>query len=115
MTYKSFAVKLLAPAAFIIVLMLFPNVVNSVTTTEPYEKAPEIPPPVVVVKKPVVKKAIVQAPQGDCKVYAPIIEQYDWPVATAMRICAAESSGNPIVINWQDVHKDKKGNIICVS
>jgi hypothetical protein len=32
-----------------------------------------------------------------------------------MQICKDESQGNPENINWNDKHKDSKGNVICVS
>lgn len=35
---------------------------------------------------------------GDCSHYAQIIAKYDWPVETALRICGAESGGNPEAI-----------------
>jgi len=32
-----------------------------------------------------------------------------------MKICKAESNGNPSAINWNDKHYDIDGNLVCVS
>ncbi len=51
---------------------------------------------------------------GDCSKYETLIRSYDWPVETALQICRDESGGNASAANWNDKHKDKLGNVICV-
>lgn len=112
MIYTSLAVKILTSAFVAASLLFAPLMVNSITMDKPYEKTVEVTPPVVVVKKPIVKKAIVKAPKGDCTKYASIIEGYDWPISIAMQICAAESSGNQVADN-PEAHRSRSGKIIC--
>jgi hypothetical protein len=38
-----------------------------------------------------------------------LVLNYDWPQATAMRICLAESGGNPNAANWTDDHRSWAG------
>jgi Tfp pilus assembly protein PilV len=42
---------------------------------------------------------------GDCS----LVNNYDWPVATAMRVCMQESGGNPNNANWKDDHTSWAG------
>lgn len=117
MTYTSLTVKLLTSIVLACsILLLLPAQASSIDAVIPTVEKPK---EAVVVTKPVLhvaKKSIKQPLiKGDCTKYADIIQQYDWPEATAMNICAAESSGNPLNINWDDVHRDAKGNIICTS
>lgn len=42
---------------------------------------------------------------GDCS----LVNGYDWPVATAMRVCMQESGGNPNNANWSDNHMSWAG------
>lgn len=114
MTYTSLMVKLLAPIILAAsIFLLLPQQVSSNDTLmiKPAEVVAVTKTPVHVVKKPVVQILI----KGDCTKYTDIIEKYDWPIATALNICKKESSGDPTQINWKDVHKDAKGNTICVS
>lgn len=69
----------------------------------------------LVIKKKVKRIAPISPYKGDCSAYALIIDQYDWATSTAMQICRDESGGNPEAINWNDVHHDRNGNVICVS
>lgn len=63
--------------------------------------------------KPVAKK--IASGVGDCSAYADLIKQYPWPVAVAMQICRDESHGKAMAINWNDKHRNRNGNIICIS
>lgn len=98
--------------AFATSVLAFPQPVNNTEVIQVGATAsiPPTPPPVAVVKKPVVQK-----PKGDCAKYQALFEQYDWSITTVMQICKDESGGNPENINWTDVHKDRNGNVICVS
>lgn len=99
------------------------------------EKAPEVPTPVVVPEPPKVDpngceakgqwyradnnecipKSTAAEPgtpavtastgSGDCS----LVNNYDWPRATAMRVCMQESSGNPNNQNWKDDHTSWAG------
>jgi hypothetical protein len=100
--------------------------ITNVSTEEPQASIDE-PPPLEAPIKPVIKekkKAVSKpAPKpkmqekppstpepviiaGDCD----LVEQYDWPIATAKRICFAESGGNVAAINWNDNHGSCKGS-----
>lgn len=80
-----------------------PEVAKTVT------EAPSVELSVPLEAKPVV------ASTGDCTPYVEIFNKYDWPTTTAMEICRKESHGYSDAINWNDVHKDRLGNVICVS
>lgn len=49
--------------------------------------------------------SVAPSGNGTCEPYRDIINNYDWDVATAMRICKAESEGNPRAANWTDDHR----------
>lgn len=99
------------------------------------EKAPEVPTPVVTPEPPKVDpngceakgewyradnnecipKSTAAEPgtpavtastgSGDCS----LVNGYDWPRATAMRVCMQESGGNPNNQNWADDHRSWAG------
>lgn len=111
MTYTSLMVKMLVTTVFATSLIAMPQPVN---TTELIGAGatmtiPTSTPPVAVVKKSVIRKS------GDCSKYASLLEKYDWSTTTAMQICTDESHGYPETINWNDKHKDKNGDLICIS
>ena len=54
----------------------------------------------VAESKAVSSQPTVQTGTGDCS----LVNNYDWPVATAMRVCMQESGGNPNNANWKDDH-----------
>src|ERR1035437_226686 len=96
-----------------------PIVIVDVPTVNPAPvaviKAPTIE---VVLKKPVVKPVIRDSRKTgseDCSAYSDLISGYDWPVRIAMQICRDESHGIPTKINWNDKHRNAKGEIICIS
>lgn len=97
--------------------------ITNVSTEEPQASIEE-PPPLEAPIKPVIKekkkavskpapkpKAVPVVPSAPeitysvgCEQYRPLIAQYSWDVATMMRICNAESGGNPTNHNWTDNH-----------
>lgn len=86
-----------------------PIVITDVPTVYPAETTPPIPPE---------KKVVLKRPMGetkDCAKYSSIIGQYEWPATVAMQICRDESHGNPNAINWSDKHRNRSGEIICIS
>jgi soluble lytic murein transglycosylase-like protein len=111
MIYTILALKILAIAALITLLAMFPTKVGSDTVAwRGYETKFEIE---VAPQK--TNKIINNVVKGDCFKYADIIAKYDWPEDIAMAICSAESQGEPSAINWNDIHRDSDGNVICVS
>ena len=54
---------------------------------------------------PATKAVTASTGSGDCS----LVNGYDWPRATAMRVCMQESSGNPNNANWADDHTSWAG------
>ena len=89
-------------------------------TTHPQAMEPEVAKtvteaPPVELSVPLEVKPVVATSTRDCTPYVEIFNKYDWPTSTAMEICRKESRGFSDAINWNDVHKDRLGNVICVS
>lgn len=59
-------------------------------------------------------KQAKKASYGDCEAYRHLLERYEWNVDTAMQVMRVESGCNPDASNMNDVHKDSRGNVICV-
>lgn len=126
MTYTSLLMKLFIPTVFAMTLS-FPQPVNNNTeviveeeqnievTTESTEAEKPEEEPIVIEEEVQITKTESAAVTGDCTPYTHLFEQYDWDVQTALEICKAESRGDPEAINWSDVHKNRRGEVICVS
>ena len=67
----------------------------------------------ITLKKKIVKTYEPIEYTGDCEEFRTLISNYQWPVETAMAICAAESGGVPSRKNLGDTHRDANGNVIC--
>lgn len=67
-------------------------------------------------KKTVAPKKTYAASTSDCEQYRGLIEQYDWPIETAMQICRDESRGYPEAFNQRDRHYADRAHtqLICV-
>ena len=88
-----------------------PIIITDVPREYPAEEVAIAAPSIeVVLKEPLTKKK-----NEDCSAYLPLISGYDWPIETAMQICRDESHGNPKEINWDDKHRNRAGEIICIS
>lgn len=55
--------------------------------------------------KPATAQRAATSGSGDCS----LVNNYDWPRATAMRVCMQESGGNPNNANWADDHTSWAG------
>lgn len=73
-----------------------------------YECIPKVKPEPAPAPEPVASTA-APAPaatgSGDCS----LVNNYDWPVATAHRVCIQESRNDPNAANWSDDHTDWAG------
>lgn len=54
---------------------------------------------------PATKTMTPSTGSGDCS----LVNGYDWPRTTAMRVCMQESGGNPNNANWADDHRSWAG------
>ena len=113
MLYASVA-KLTVYAGMAMLALLFPLPLAG-------QEAEVVPEPIVEQKE--AEAVVVQKEEpintnyggGDCSKYEELIRSYDWPADTALEICRKESGGNANAINWNDVHTDSSGNVICVT
>lgn len=124
MTYTTLLVKLFLPAVFlpaIIVATAISLPIIQENRMEVIEDSPIIEEIIEEIEEPeipsaeIIIESKVLGATKDCTEYTSLIESYDWDVSTAMQICRDESNGNPSAINWADKHRDKYGNVICVS
>lgn len=117
MLYAPLAAKLALSTIALASLLLYPAPIEGrdaeVKTVVAEEPKKEVEEKIVEEKKE--EPINTNYGPGDCSKYEALIRSYDWPVDTALEICRKESGGNTNAINWTDVHKDRNGNVICVT
>jgi hypothetical protein len=70
-----------------------------------YECIPKTAPVSAPTPVPAAQVVVASAGSGDCS----LVNGYDWPTGTAMRVCMQESGGNPNNANWADNHTSWAG------